>query len=179
MISKSAIVDDSAGIGHSVRIGNNTTVGKGVQIGHSTFIGHNVVIRSGCRIGRHVVIGHGTVIEQDCFIGDHTRMQALVYLAKGTQVAKKVFIGPMACTTNDRRILSHGRGTFVPEPPSIGFGARIGARALIMPGVKIGENALVGAGSIVANDIHDEHVYRGEKAVQRGVVPVEEKLTNG
>jgi UDP-3-O-[3-hydroxymyristoyl] glucosamine N-acyltransferase len=176
VISESAKIDETATVGHNTRIGNNVTIGKDVRIGHHAFIGHNVVIRSGCHIGRHVVIGHGTVIEQDCFVGDYARVQALVYLARGTKVARKVFIGPMVCTTNDRRILSHGRGNFVPNAPVIEFGARIGARALIMPGVRIKKNALIGAGAIIDNDAHEGQVWMGTKGKRTGAVPEEEIL---
>jgi UDP-3-O-[3-hydroxymyristoyl] glucosamine N-acyltransferase len=176
MINKSAMVGEDAMMGHSIRVGNNVTIDDDVRIGHDTFIGHNVVIRSGCHIGRHVVIGHGTVIEEDCFIGDHTRIQGLVYLAKGTRVARKVFIGPMVCTTNDRRILSHGRGDFVPDAPIIEFGARIGARALIMPGVRIRRNVLIGAGAIIDNEVHEGQIWMGSKGRRTGAVPEEELL---
>lgn len=156
--------------------GKGAVIAPDVQIGRNTFIGNNVTIRRGCHIGRNVVIGHNSVIEEDCFIGNDTRIQALVYLAKGTQVAAKVFIGPMVCTTNDKRIVSHGRGDFKPNAPIIEFGARIGARALIMPGVRIGRNTLIGAGSIIAKDAHAEQVWRGTKARRTGTVPKEELL---
>ena len=151
-------------------------VEQGVKLGKNVFIGNSVTIRCGCTIGDDVVIGHGVVIEEDCTIGSDARIQALAYLAKGTIVGEKVFIGPMVCTTNDERILSHGRGEFVPNAPVIEFGARIGARALIMPGVRIGKNALIGAGSIVAEDAFECEVWYGSKAKMRNAVPEGEIL---
>jgi len=155
-------------------IGKHTVIDEDVSVGKDVFIGNNVTIRRGCVIGDGVVIGHNTVIEEDVTIGEATRIQAQVYLARGTRIGHKVFIGPQVCTTNDKRILSHGRGVFIPNAPVIEDYVRIGAAALIFPGVIIRENALIGAGAKVTQDVHPKAVYFGGKAIYRGSVPSEE-----
>ena len=140
------------------------------------FIGENVVVRRGTTIGKGVCIGHNTVIEEDCSIGEDTRIQALVYLAKGTRIDHNVFIGPMVCTTNDKHILSHGRGEFVVDAPYIEHSARIGARVLLLPGVTVGNNALIGAGSVVTKDVGAQEVWYGDQAKRQGTVPLMEVL---
>lgn len=160
-------------------MGIGMVISAQAHIGEGVFIGNHVTIRRGCVIGDRVVIGHNVVLEEDCIIGDDTRIQAAVYLAKGTKVGNKVFIGPMVCTTNDKRILSHNRGEFAPNAPVIEFGVRIGARALIMPGVKIGKNALIGAGSIITEDVGEEEVWYGDKAIREGYVLKRETLNEG
>lgn len=161
------------------RIGRHTIIEEGVIIGdNDVFIGNNVTIRRGSIIGNGVVIGHNVVIEEFCIIEEETRIQAQVYLAKGTQVGRKVFIGPQVCTTNDKRILSHGRGRFIPNPPIIKDYVRIGASVLILPGVVIEENALIGAGSKVTKDVKAGEMWYGGEATYQGRVP-EEELING
>ncbi len=157
-------------------IGKHTVIEDGVKIGNDIYIGNNVTIRRGCVIQDGVVIGHNTVLEENVFVGQDTRIQALVYLAKNTHVGIKVFIGPQVCTTNDKRILSHGRGKFIPDAPVIEDFARIGAAALLLPGVVIGKNALVGAGARVTKDIKAQEVWYGGEAGYQGDVPDEELL---
>lgn len=176
IVGENVRIHNKSHIGGNGHLENNVVIEEDVQIGHHVILGNGVVIRKGCRIGSNVVIGHNTVVERDCYIGDGTRIQALVYLAWGTRIEKRVFIGPMVCTTNDRRILSHGRGEFKPNAPQIEFGARIGARALIMPGVRVGRNALIGAGAIIDNDADAGQVWMGAKGKRTGVVPKEELL---
>lgn len=154
----------------------NSYKAGGVVIGDNVFIGVGVIICKGTIIGDNVVIGHGVVLEEDCMIGDGTHIQAMAYLTKGIRVESNVFIGPMVCTTNDKRILSHGRGKFKPNAPHIGFGARIGARALIMAGVSIGENALIGAGSIITKDVAPREVWKGTQALKSSMVPAGELI---
>lgn len=157
-------------------IGKHTVIDDSVKLGKEVFIGNNVTIRGGCIIGDGVVVGHNTVIEEDVTIGEATRVQAQVYLARGTHIGRKVFIGPQVCTTNDKRILSHGRGVFIPNAPVIEDYVRIGAAALIFPGVVIRENALIGAGAKVVQDVHPKAVYFGGKAIHKGSVPSSEVI---
>jgi len=154
-------------------IADSAVIEEGVRIGNNVFIGHNVVIRTGCRIGDDVCIGHNSVLEENVLIGDRTRVQAMVYLTKNTTIDEDVFIAPCVCTANDWNILSHNRGDAVLEGPTIKRGARIGAQALLMPRVIVGENALVGAGSVVASNVAPRTIIHGEKALLSGTVPEE------
>ena len=161
------------------KIGQFTVIENGVLLGdEGIFIGNNVTIRSGCIIGNNVVIGHNVVIEEDCIIEDDSRIQSLAYITKGTKIGRKVFIGPMVCTTNDKRILSHGRGEFIPDASTIKDYARIGANSTIFPGVVIGENALIGAGSRVIKDVKDREVWHEKIFSFHSVVP-DSEVING
>lgn len=163
--------------GDRVRVGHGVVIDENVVIGCNVLIGHNVVIRCGTRIGSDVVIGHNSTIEEDVIIDTHTRIQANCYITKGTRIGTSVFIGPCVCTTNDWKIATHGRPIeWKLEPATIHHGARIGARVLLMPGVVVGENALVGAGSIIACDIPKNAIFHGDRAYDTGVVPVKERI---
>lgn len=137
-------------------------------------LGQFVVIEARVRVGRRVSIGHHTVIEEDVWIGNHVRIYQLCSITKGAVIENDVFIGPGVIMLNTRRI-SHDRG-YEPilTPPVIKRGARIGGGCVILPGVLIGEEALIGAGSTVAEDVPHGEVYFGHKAVFRKRVPYEE-----
>jgi acetyltransferase-like isoleucine patch superfamily enzyme len=154
-----------------------TTRIEDVEMGNNVFIGENVVIRNGCHIGSDVVIGHNTVIEEDVIIGAGTRIQAMCYITKGMRIGRKVFIGPCFQSTNDKKIMSHGRGDFVNQAPIIKDFARIGGGVMLLPGVTIDVNGFVGAGSVVTKCVGIGEVWYGSgEAKFRGVIPDEEFL---
>jgi len=78
--------------------------------------------------------------------------------------------------TNTRKI-SHGR-SYEPEieGPVIKYGARIGSGAIILPGITIGREALVGAGCVVTKDVPDYTVFMGIPGECKGEVPEDERL---
>jgi len=179
--SEQAINPNVIGPFYTIRVGHGVVIAPGlndpkVTIGYNVFIGHNTVIRDNVAIGDDVVIGHNTTIEDHVAIGNETRIQANCYITRDTTIHSKVFIGPCVCTTNDNHICSHGRPQFPLEGVTIHHGARIGARALLMPGVTIGKNAFVGAGSIVTKDVPERAIIHGDgtQAVITGEVPEEE-----
>lgn len=150
---------------------NGTTIGRhailrpgtviycDVIIGDSFQSGHNTLIREKTRIGDSTVIGTAAVIDGNTSIGNHVRLQSMVYLPTNTTIGDYVFIGPNAVLTNDRYPPSGDlRG------PVIKRGAAIGANATILPGVCIGEGALVAAGSIVTRDVPDHMMAVGTPA---------------
>ena len=151
-------------IGENVKIGENTIIERGCNIGNNVFIGHNTVIRSGNTIGDDSVIGHLVMIEADSWIGKNTTIQSQCHITKYAKIDDHVFIGPKAMLINTNKI-SHGRD-FEPnlEGPHICFAARIGSGAIIMPGKIVGKNAVVGAGSVVTQNIPPEQIWYGNPA---------------
>lgn len=158
-------------------VGHGVVIEERVCCGINVLIGHNVVIRPNVVIGDNVVIGHNTTIEDDVVIGNDVRIQANCYITRLTRIEDKVFIGPCCCTTNDWEIASHGRKTEIGlQGVRICYGARIGAQALLMPGVQIGRNAFVGAGSIIAKNVNENEMIHGARAASTRVVPEEDRL---
>lgn len=97
-------------------------------------IGNNVNIGTFCEIGNHVEIG------------DDTRIGAFCFIPELVKIGKDCFIGPRVTFTNDKYPSNHSekeswQKTFVED------GANIGAGVVVLCGVTIGKNALVGAGS--------------------------------
>ena len=124
------------------------------NIGKDTNIWQYCVVLPNARIGDNCNICSHCFIENDVVIGNNVTVKNGVYLYDGITVEDDVFIGPNATFCNDRYPKSKNKD-FKLEPVVIKKGASIGANATILPGVTIGENALVGAGAIVTKDIED------------------------
>ncbi len=150
-----------------------TTIGKNSVIRSGTILycdvitgdffqtGHNVVIREETRIGDRVSIGTATVIDGHTTIGNDVNLQSRVYLPTNTRIGNHVFIGPNAIFTNDRYPPGRIGGL---DGPHVMDGAAIGANATLLPGVCIGEGALVAAGAIVTRDVPDHMMAIGTPA---------------
>ncbi|MFA5330913.1 MAG: acyltransferase [Methanoregula sp.] len=138
------------------KIGKNAVIRSGsifycdVIIGDDFQCGHNIMIREKTRIGNHVSIGTAAIIEGNTVIGDHVSLQSMVYIPTNTTIEDRVFIGPNTVLTNDRYPPSGIDGL---SGPVIGNHAAIGANVTILPGIHIGEGALVAAGAIVTHDV--------------------------
>nr|WP_320162447.1 DapH/DapD/GlmU-related protein [uncultured Methanoregula sp.] len=159
-------------IGKNAILRSGTIIYCDVIIGDDFQTGHNVMIRENTKIGDRVAIGTATVIEGNVIIGCDTSLQSMVYIPTETRIGNHVFIGPNTVMTNDRYPPSHGQM----EGPTIGDHAAIGANATILPGVCIGEGALIAAGSVVTRDVPDHMLAIGSPAKLRDLPkPVTER----
>ena len=152
--------DGELSIGKDCTIRSGTVIYSGVKIGDNFRSGHNVLIRENTKIGNDVLVGTASVIDGDCKIGNNVSIQTGVYITRYTTIEDGVFLGPLCVTANDK-YMKYGA---VLKGPFIKQGARIGANATILPGVTIGENAMVGAGAVVNNDVAGEDVVVGNPA---------------
>ncbi len=132
-------------------------------IGEGTRIWQFVVILAGARIGRDCNIAAHCFIENDVVVGDRVTVKCGVQLWDGLRVADDVFIGPNATFTNDRFPRSRQWPERFPET-RIERGASIGAGAVILPGLTIGERAMVGAGAVVTRDVPARALVVGNPA---------------
>lgn len=152
-------------------VSEQAKLGKNAKIWHHAQIRENAKIGSNCIIGKNVYIDHGVTI------GNNVKIQnnALVYY--GSKIEDGVFIGPNVCLTNDklpRAITKDGKlkdnkdwnaGRIL-----IKKGASIGAAAVILPGITIGQFAMVGAASLVTKDAPDYALVYGNPAELKGYV---------
>ena len=122
------------------------------DIGEGTRIWAHTHILPGARIGKNCNICDQTFIENDVVIGDRVTVKFGVHIWDGARIEENVFIAPNVAFTNDR----YPRSKQYPEkflPIIIRKGASIGANATLLPGITIGENAMVGAGAVVVKDV--------------------------
>ncbi len=137
-------------IGNNAVIRSNSTIYTDVTIGNDLRTGHNVMIREKTVAGNNVLIGTNTIIDGHTTIGSNVSIQGNVYVPLNVIIEDNVFIGPCAVLTNDKypiRKKSSLRG------PVLRQGASIGANSTLLPGVEIGEGALVAAGALVTKDV--------------------------
>ena len=135
------------------------------RIGEGTRIGNFVLIRDSTVIGRDCMIGSYVDIEGDVRVGDFVSLQSGCYLTRGVIIEDRVFCGPRVVTMNDKH-MSYGRPgmPFVRQAPRILRAARVGGGSVLCPGITVGENAVVGAGSVVTRDVPDRAVVLGNPA---------------
>ena len=132
---------------------------QSVNIGKNTNIWQFCVVLKGAAIGSNCNICSHCFIENDVKIGNNVTVKNGVSLYDGIVIEDDVFIGPNAVFCNDKYPKSKNKN-FKLEPILIKKGASIGANATILPGVTIGEGALVGAGSVVTKDVEKNSVYK-------------------
>lgn len=149
-------------IGDNCVIGVNAVVYAGVTIGKDVLIGDLASIRENNVVGNNVIIGRLVMIEYFTKIGDNVKIQTGSHITGDSVVEDWVFFGDEVSTANDNTM---GRGTSADHK---GFtakrGARIGSNATLLPGVVIGENAIVAAGSVVTRDVPNKKIVMGVPA---------------
>jgi acetyltransferase-like isoleucine patch superfamily enzyme/dTDP-4-dehydrorhamnose 3,5-epimerase-like enzyme len=131
------------------------------QIGEGTRVWAFAHVLPGARIGRNCNICDHTFIENDVVIGDRVTVKSGVQLWDGISVEDDVFIGPNATFTNDRFPRSRQHQEQGILRTVIRRGASIGANATVLPGLTIGEFAMVGAGTVVTRDVPPNSVLAG------------------
>jgi len=137
-------------IGDNAVIRSNTTIYTDVEIGNNLRTGHNVLIREDTTMGNDVLIGTNTILDGRTIIGNNVSIQGNVYIPLNVVIEDHVFIGPCAVLTNDKypiRTKSDLKG------PILRRGASVGANSTILPGVEIGEGAMVAAGALVTKNV--------------------------
>jgi UDP-2-acetamido-3-amino-2,3-dideoxy-glucuronate N-acetyltransferase len=157
--------------------GQNCVIFPDVSIGDGTRIGNFVLIRGKTRIGRECTVGSYVDIEGDVTIGNFVSLQSACYITRGVIIEDEVFCGPRVTTMNDKRII-HRRPhlAFERKAPRILRAARIGGGSLLLPGVTVGENGFVAAGSVVTKDVPDFAIVAGNPAQIIGRVRDEDIL---
>ncbi len=133
-------------------------------------------MRERCEVGDDVVIGRGTLIENDTTIGALTKIQAMAYITAYSTLEEQVFVAPCVQTTNDNFMGRTEKRHELRKGPTIRRGARVGAGAVLCPGVEIGEEAFVGAGAVVVKDVQPRVVVVGNPARVLREVPPDELL---
>ncbi len=133
------------------------------DIGENTQIWQHVIILAGAKIGTDCNINAKCFIESNVVIGNSTTIKCGVYIWDGVILGDYVFVGPNVTFTNDR----FPRSKQYPvkfEQTLVKNRASIGAGSVLLSGVSIGENSMIGAGSVVTKDIPDNELWLGNPA---------------
>jgi len=150
-------------IGRNLTAMSGAVIYLGSTIGDNAMISHNSVVREENKIGNDFSVWNNSVIDYGCKIGNKVKIHCNVYIAQFTKIEDEVFIAPGVTMSNDL----HPKCRFSKKcmkGPHIKRGAIIGVNATINSYVTIGENAFIGAGSVVTKDIPGNKVAYGNPA---------------
>jgi acetyltransferase-like isoleucine patch superfamily enzyme len=128
-------------------------------------------VRSGAIVGEECVIGQGAFVDTDVVLGSRCKLENFASVHRGSRVADEVFLGPGVILTNDSwPRATNEDGTLKTEaewhcqPTRIETRASLGAGVIVLPGVTVGANCMVGAGAVVTKDLASGLVAIGNPA---------------
>ena len=157
-------------IGENALIRSGTIVYGEVSIGDDFSTGHRATIRENTVIGNHARVGTQSDIQGNCSIGNYVSIHSDVFVGPKSVIEDFVWLFPHVVLTDD------------PTPPSnildgvhIKKIASVSAGCIILPGITIGMDAVVGAGAVVTKDVPDMEIVVGNPAYSKGTV---EKIRN-
>lgn len=146
-------------------------IAKDVQLANGVIVFHpDLVNLYGCCIGKETKIGAFVEIQKNVLVGARCKVSSHTFICEGVTIEDEVFVGHGVMFNNDRYPRATADGHLQTEadwqviPTLVKRSASIGSGAVIMCGVTIGENALVGAGAVVTHDVPDYAIVVGVPA---------------
>lgn len=155
----------------TAEVSPRATIGPGAQIWHQA------QVREEAHIGPNCIVGKGVYIDFGVSIGANSKLQNGVCVYHGTTIEDGVFLGPGVILTNDRlpRAINPDGSLKTDDdwqvsPIHIKRGASLGAGAIALPGITIGEFAMIGAGAVITQDVPPHGLVYGNPARLHGYV---------
>lgn len=162
-------------LGAGATVGAGAVVLVGAEIGERAVVADQAHVRERTMIGSETVVGRAASVENDVRVGARVRMQTGAYVTAWSVVEDDVFIAPGVMLTNDPTAGRRPEGVEL-RGATLRRGCRVGARAVLLPGIEVGPEAFVGAGAVVTRDVAPGAVVVGVPARPVREVPAEEHL---
>ncbi|MFL5827135.1 MAG: DapH/DapD/GlmU-related protein [Thermoleophilaceae bacterium] len=147
----------------------------GARIGEGAVVGDQAHVRERASVGAGSVVGRGSAIDNDVRVGSGVRIQTGCYITANSVVEDEVFVAPGVVTTNDNTAGRHD-GDYSIVGAILRRACRVGGRAVLLPGVEVGEEAFVAAGAVVTRDVPPRTLVMGVPARPMGEVGDEELI---
>jgi acetyltransferase-like isoleucine patch superfamily enzyme len=161
--SSDASDDDALSIGRNAIIRSHTVIYAGSTIGDGFRTGHGALIRESNQIGDNVSIGSQSVIEHHVRLADGVRVHTGAFIPEFSVLDEGAWVGPHVVFTNAVYPLARDAKATL-RGPHLMARSKIGANATLLPGIVIGADALVGAGSVVVHDVPNGMIVAGNPA---------------
>lgn len=159
-----------------VKIGACCVIYRGASLGENCFVGDLATIREKSSVGNNTIIGKGATVENKCKIGKRVKIETNAYITAFSTIEDYCFVAPEVTFTNDNYLGRTEERKKHFGGPILKKGSRIGANATILPGIIIGEDAVVAAGSVVTKNLEPRKIYAGVPAKYFRDVPEEQLL---
>ncbi len=165
-------------IGDECLIGAQVIIYVGCEIASNVLIADSAAVREDVRVGEFTIIGRSCTIENFTSIGKKCKLETNSYITAYSLVEDYCFIAPGVITTNDNYLgrteerFKHFKGVTIRK------GGRIGGGAVILPGLEIGEDAIIAAGAVVTKNVPARQIYAGVPAKFFKDTPPEQLLEN-
>ncbi len=163
-------------IGELSIVGTGVVLYRGAKIDAKVLMADLCTVRENVTIGRGTIVGRGVTVENFCTIGRYCKLESECYITAYSELEDRVFVAPGVVTSNDNYVgrtaerFKHFKGVTVKK------GGRIGAGTVLLPGIVVGEDALVAAGSVVTKDVKPRTIVMGTPAKAWRDVAVEQLL---
>lgn len=165
-------------IGECVTIGAGCVVYCGAEIADGAFFGDLATVREDVKIGAGTIIGRGATVENKVSIGKKCKIESNAYITAMSTIEDYCFVAPCVAFSNDNFLGRTEERKKHFGGPILRKGARIGAGAVLLPGVEVGEDALVAAGSVVTKNVPPRVIVMGAPAKLLRPVPEEQLIEN-
>jgi len=165
-------------VGDGCIVGTGVVLYRGARLEGKVLVADLATVRENVAIGRGTIVGRGVTVENFCTVGRYCKLESECYITAYSTLEDRVFVAPGVVTSNDNFVgrtaerFKHFKGVTVRR------GGRIGAGAILLPGITVGEDALVAAGSLVTRDVPPRTIVRGAPARPWREVPTEQLLEN-
>jgi acetyltransferase-like isoleucine patch superfamily enzyme len=165
-------------IGERTVIGCNAVIYAGVAIGSDSLVGDNACLREGVSVGDGTIVAMGVTVNYDARIGSRVRIMDNAHVTGNSVIEDDAFVSTLVSTTNDNHMGRQAHADpSLERGPTIRRFATIGQGACLLPGIEIGEDAIVGAGAVVTRNVPPGAVVMGVPArVVRDLRPDERRL---
>jgi len=169
---------DPCVIADDCMIGAMTVIYRGCVLHNKVMVADLASLRENVEVGELTIIGRGVTVENKVKVGSRCKLETEAYITALSEIGDGCFIAPEVTFTNDN-FLGRTRERFkFHRGVTMKRGARIGANVTVLPGLTLGEDALVAAGSVVTRDVPARKIVLGSPAKIWRDVPPEQLLEN-